>query len=245
MRIKWDKVYKVKGWRWDVNLTNLIQAKQWHAKSIGDWGKIKLDLEPGSAFTSCVTLSSLLISLTDFLVCIMGIRTLTIRTVMKIQWENVSGNKYACMHFTNIYWTYNEYDIMEIRGVWGKVEEYFRKGAQESPLLARSMWWKSLANGSFHLLQIFPTCTTSTQTTYKNFSPSRGTYPLPWGYQLPICQFFPFPSVSCTHPPLLSIKFGDTKDIAGPDSVISPFPWFLPCVMPAISFVGILFFSTF
>lgn len=34
---------------------------------------------------------------------------------MKIQWENISGNKYICMHSTNIYSTY---DIMKISVVW-------------------------------------------------------------------------------------------------------------------------------
>lgn len=123
--------------------------------------------------------------------------------------------------------------------------KYFRKGAQESPLVAQKMWWKSLTNRSFHPLQILPTCTTSTPATCKSFSPSRSTYPLPWGTSsLFTSSFLSSPSHVLTLP-LLSIKFWGTKNIASPDSVTSLLPWFLPCIMPAILLVEILLFSSF
>ena len=76
--------------------------------------------------------------------------------------------------------------------------------------------------------------------------------PISLGNQLSIYPLFPFPqSEGKTNPmtldlslTLLNIKFWDTKDIAGPYSVISLFPWFLPCIIPIILFVRILFILT-
>lgn len=51
----------------------------WHEKSIEDCSQVKRNLKPGSAFTSYVTLSSHLITLTGFLICIMVIRTLIVK----------------------------------------------------------------------------------------------------------------------------------------------------------------------
>lgn len=108
------------------------------------------------------------------------------------------------------------------------------------------IWQKSSANGRSHPLSSFPSYTTSTQTTCKKllsfkkrvFTFFRG------GYQLPICQFFPFPSVSCVCPAPPHLKFWDSKDNTGLNSVVSLLPWFLPCIVP-ISFVGIFFAFNF
>ena len=127
-------------------------------------------------------LVSLLISLTGFLIGIMVTRTLIINnghedSMGECKW------KQTCMHAFHTYflsiWEYGM--ISSHNTVWGKVGEYFRTSAQESLLLILRRWWKNLANGSFHSLKIFKTCTTSIQTPYKRFCPLRSMYLLPWG----------------------------------------------------------------
>lgn len=57
--------------------SHIINVGQWwHGKSIEDCSQIKLDLRPGSAFTSYVTLSTHLLILTSFLIYIMWIKHL-------------------------------------------------------------------------------------------------------------------------------------------------------------------------
>lgn len=157
---------------------------------------------------------------------------------MKAQWENVGKNKPMYIHSTNIYWTYRDYDTMEISIVWGNVEEYLKKGAQESPWLAQRMWWKSSANGSFQSAPLPLRQLVKVSFLWEACIHFLG------GYWFLICQFFPFPSVSCICPAPPHLKFWDIKDIIGLDSVVGLLPWFLPSIMP-ILFVGSSFLLTF
>lgn len=191
MRIKWNEIYEVKGWRWDVNLTTykltgqVVACKEHSMK----WDK------PGFETRLCIyqlyDLASLLISLTGFLIGKMVTRTLIINnghedSMGECKW------KQTCVHaFHTYFWSMWEYSMISPHSaVWGKVAEYFRTSAQESLLLTLRRWWKHLANRSFHSLQIFKTCTTSIQTSCKRFSPLRSTYPLPRGTPPP----WPVPS---------------------------------------------------